>query len=192
MKRLNKSKGYTVIELLIAVFITGVLAAAGFKFYIGMHNQALAQEEISDMQQNSRNTLDEIAKNLRKAGYKLDTTHVPFRVNGDSLYIFFSETQAVDTVLYYLASYPDSQSSVWLGQLERAEMPKILMRKVNGNYPEIFSELVKDITFTVLGSSTVEVLIEVQTSKADEDFASNRGFRTYTALESVNIRNLAF
>jgi prepilin-type N-terminal cleavage/methylation domain-containing protein len=192
MKRLNKSKGYTVIELLIAVFITGVIAAAGFKFYIGMHNQTLAQEEISDMQQNSRSTLDEIARNLRKAGYKLDSTHVPFRVNGDSLYIFFSETQAVDTVLYYLARYSDSESTVWLGQIESAQMPKKLMRKVNSAYPEVFSELIKDITFTVLNSSTVEVLIEVQTSKADEDFASDRGFRTYTSLESINIRNLAF
>jgi hypothetical protein len=63
---------------------------------------------------------------------------------------------------------------------------------VNSAYPEVFSELIKDITFTVLNSSTVEVLIEVQTSKADEDFASDRGFRTYTSLESINIRNLAF
>jgi len=60
MKRLRNNRGYTIIEMLVAVLITGILASAGFEFYISMHNQTLAQEEISDMQQASRASLQEI------------------------------------------------------------------------------------------------------------------------------------
>ena len=57
MNKLFTSKGYTLIELLIALFLTGVITTAGFHFYVKMHNSALTQEEISDMQQKSRASL---------------------------------------------------------------------------------------------------------------------------------------
>jgi prepilin-type N-terminal cleavage/methylation domain-containing protein len=185
MKILHNKRGYTIIEMLIALFITGVIAAAAFEFYVSMHNQTLAQEDISDMQQNARVTVAEITKSLRMAGYKINDTLPAFEVNGDSLYVFYSETQPVDSVLYFLMDYPEGSLTRFTDGLA----PKMLMKKVNSNAPEVFSEFISDITFTVVDSSSVEVAVEVITSRPDEDHRDNSGFRTIAADENVNIRN---
>lgn len=184
MKTLHNRRGYTIIEMLIALFITGVIAAAAFEFYVSMHNQTLAQEDISDMQQNARVTVAEITKSLRMAGYKVGT-HPAFEVNGDSLYVFYSDTQPVDSVLYFLMDYPEGSLTRFTDGLA----PKMLMKQINSNAPEVFSEFISDITFTVVDSSSVEVAVEVITSRPDEDHRDNAGFRTIAADENVNIRN---
>ena len=91
MKKFKNNKGYTLLEILIGLFLTGLIAAAGFEFYATMHNQRLVQEDISDMQLNARNSLQEIVKTLRMGGYKI-STHPPYRASGDSLFVFYSET----------------------------------------------------------------------------------------------------
>ncbi|MEW5923091.1 MAG: prepilin-type N-terminal cleavage/methylation domain-containing protein [Candidatus Zixiibacteriota bacterium] len=189
MKKLRNNKGYTIAELLIAMFITGVLAAAGFEFYISMHNQTLAQEEISDMQQASRASLQDITRTLRMAGYKIGS-HDPYAINGDSLYIFFNGTQPVDSVLYYLADYSESELA-GMASFPTGSTPHKLMKKVNSATAELFADYITDVTFTAINSSTVQVTIDVQAAQPDEDFVDNGGYRTFTALETVNLRNVA-
>lgn len=189
MKRLRNNRGYTIAELLIAMFITGILAAAGFEFYISMHNQTLAQEEISDMQQASRASLQDITKTLRMAGYKVGS-HVPYAINGDSLYIFYNGTQPVDSVLYFLADYT-SDELAGMSAFSTGSTPHKLMKQVNSAAAEVFADYITDVTFTAINSSTIQVTINVQAAQPDEDFVTNGGYRTYSALETVNLRNVA-
>jgi len=189
MKKLGNNKGFTITELLIAVFITGVLAAAGFEFYISMHNQTLAQEEISDMQQASRASLQDIVKTLRMAGYRVGT-HPAYAINGDSLMIFYNGTQPIDTVLYFLEDYGDDEIAMIPG-FPTSSPPRKLMKQFNGNTAEVFADYISRINFSTTGSATVQVTIEVQTEKPDEDYTINNGYRRYAAMETVNLRNLS-
>jgi len=189
MKRLHNNKGFTISEVLIAVFITGVLAAAGFEFYISMHNQTLAQEEISDMQQASRASLQDIAKTLRMAGYRVGA-HDAYQINGDSLRVFYNGTNPVDTIMYFLADYAYDELQ-GIPAFQTGSVPKKLMKQVNSNNAEIFADYIHNISFTALTSSTVQVSIEVQASHPDEDYTYNGGYRTYSALETVSLRNVA-
>ena len=184
MYKVNDSKGYTMVELLVALLITGILAMAGFKFYVRMHNQALAQDEVSEMQQNSRSSMEEMIKTLRMAGYKTGS-HLPYLINGDSIYVFFNGTQPIDTVLFYLASYTTYDDSVRT-QDQRYQ----LMVKVNSATPEIYADNIHDISFTTINSSTIRVDLDVQTEKSDEAFADNDGVRVFSCSERVNLRNL--
>ena len=186
MKLLKNSFGYTVTEVLIAMLMTGIVSMAGFQFYIKMHNQTLNQENISEMQQNSRASLQEIIGSLRIAGYKIDG-HAPFAINGDSLYVFSSITQPVDTILYYLVPYTIGEYSL-LESMPRELHPHKLMRKVNSQTPEIFSDYINEIQFNAINASTVEVIIKVQPQRPDLDYAENEGLRLYTATETVIIR----
>lgn len=189
MRKLRNNRGYTIAELLIAMFITGILAAAGFEFYISMHNQTLAQEEISDMQQASRASLQDITKTLRMAGYKIGA-HAPYRINGDSLLIFYSDTQPVDTIMYYLEDYTSAEL-LSMPTFPTGSSPHKLMKKVNSTAAELFADYITDVTFIAVNASTVQVTIDVQAAQPDEDFVNNGGYRTYTALETVNLRNVA-
>ena len=190
MKKLHNNRGYTLLEILIALFLTGIIAAAGFEFYITMHNQQIVQEDISDMQLNSRNSLHEVVKSLRMAGYKMSDTLPYFQINGDSLYVFYSETQPVDTVLYYLDDYTLSEFS----RIDEAPVglePRKLMKKVNGAPAAIYADYVRVWRLKAIDSATVEVALVTQAPQPDEDFTSNYGYRLHIAHERVNIRNAA-
>ena len=181
---LRHSAGYTIMELLVALVLTGIVAAAGFSFYVSMHNSALTQEDISNMQHTARSSLQEIAKTLRMAGYEL-AGHAAYRISGDSLYVFFSDPQPVDTVLYYL------QENTALGvNAPNGWKPMFLMKKVNNQPAAVFSDVVRSITYTVIDSANVQVSIEAQTAKSDESWDEDSGYRSFTATERVTIRNL--
>jgi len=188
MKKIRQLFGYTIIELLIGLLITGVVASAGFKFYVEMHNQTLVQENISDMQQNLRSTYAELEKNIRMAGFKL-SGHVPFSVRTDSLFIFYSESQPVDTILYYLADYNTSLYPQF-ASLSDAQRPRQLMKKVNSNPAAAFADNIRTMIITAINSSTIEISIETMTDRADEEYSYNRGFRTYSMTERINLRNI--
>lgn len=168
--------------------ITAIISAAGFEFYIKMHNQALTQEEISNMQQASTACLQELVKTTRKAGYMIGN-HVPYVINGDSIYVFFRETQAVDTVLYYLEDYCDGELSGNVSYPD-AQRPRKLMRKINGETPCIFSDNINDITINAPSATSITIHLVAQTMTPDEDYPHNGGFRYYPSSELIVLRNL--
>lgn len=188
MKRLRTNHGYTIIELLIALFMTGLISMAGFQFYVAMHNSTIVQEEVSEMQNNCRASLDDIIRNLRMAGYRVGG-HVPYSINGDSLCVYYLDSASIDTVLYYLASYTTSELAT-LPSYPDGLVPRKLMKQENGAAAAVFSDYIHDITYTAVSSSTVEVTLEVQSSRPDEGFAENEGYRILSATETVNLRNL--
>ena len=175
------------------MLITGIMVASVFEFYVSMHNQTMVQDEISEMQQNSRACIVEITKNLRMAGFKIGS-HAPYLINGDSLYVFYNDTQPVDTILYYLSAQPNYELK---GQYadddeggEGAETPNQLMKKVNSNRATVFSDYILGVSFTQVNSSTLGVSITTQATKPDEDYTENYGIRTYQSNENVFLRNI--
>ena len=68
-KMTNNNKGFTIIELLVAVSITVVVAAAAISSYTGQQKSSLSQKQVVEMQQNIRAGLYIIAMNIRMAGY---------------------------------------------------------------------------------------------------------------------------
>ena len=67
----RKEKGFTLLELLIALLISGVLVTAGYGVYINQHEGWIIQEQITTMQQNARAAMHELETKIRMAGYKL-------------------------------------------------------------------------------------------------------------------------
>ncbi len=61
--------GISLVELLIGSLISLIIAAGIMEFYLTQHNQWLAQEQVSDMQQNGRAVMDELTGKIRIAGY---------------------------------------------------------------------------------------------------------------------------
>jgi biotin operon repressor len=188
MKIFKNSKGSTIIELMIALLITGIVSASAFQFYVKMHGQTLSQEQISEMQQISRACLQEIVKSLRTAGYKIGS-HNAFAINGDSLYVFTSITQPVDTIIYFLQYYT-IYSYPPITTLPAELHPKMLMKQVNSDPAVIYADFINDIKFTAISANTIEVVIKVQPETPDLDYQDNEGYRIYTAAERVLVRNM--
>ncbi len=62
------SNGFTLVELMITVAISGVIIAAIYSAYITQQRIYLAQEQVAEMQQNIRAAINMMAREIRMAG----------------------------------------------------------------------------------------------------------------------------
>jgi type IV pilus assembly protein PilW len=61
--------GFTLVELMIAVAISGIVVAAIYSAYLTQQRTYLAQEQVAEMQQSIRAALDIMVREIRSAGY---------------------------------------------------------------------------------------------------------------------------
>jgi prepilin-type N-terminal cleavage/methylation domain-containing protein len=67
--KINKVKGLTLIELLIAMAISAILIAAIYRTFIGQQKTYTVQEQVADMQQNVRVAINKMMREIRMAGF---------------------------------------------------------------------------------------------------------------------------
>lgn len=60
--------GLSVVEILIGALLASMIVASAMEFYVTQNNAWLAQQEVSNMQQNGRVALDELISRIRLAG----------------------------------------------------------------------------------------------------------------------------
>jgi prepilin-type N-terminal cleavage/methylation domain-containing protein len=85
--KLKEVKGLTLIELIIALLISGILIAALYRTFIGQQKTYTVQEQVVDMQQNVRVSINKMMSEIRMAGfgnvmYVLSMPGMPVGVNG--------------------------------------------------------------------------------------------------------------
>jgi Tfp pilus assembly protein PilW len=186
--KLRSTRGGTILEVLIAAFITGIISASAFEFYSSMHGQAEGQQRIIDMQLISRNSVAEIKKNLRMAGFKL-ASHDPYYVSDDSLVIYLRGSQPVDTIRYYLEEFSDADYGS-MPNLPNGVAVHRLMKQVNAADPVIFSDFVTFMQVSLIDSSSATIDITSITNLPDQEWPYNNGYRTYNVSDRVKMRNL--
>lgn len=186
----SNNHGYTLLEVLISLFLTGLIATAGFKFYSGFHNHTLAQQSIGDMQHESRNVLQEMVKSVRNAGFKVGS-HAPYSINGDSLYVFTGESGTIDTLLFFLDVYTCDCDLAGLTTIPHRLWPRKMMIQHNSEAPALYADAIAGVTYTTPETDILLVTLETQTVQADEQYAFNDGVRTCRFTERVMLRNVA-
>ncbi len=95
--KLIQSSGFTLMEALIALLLTGIVSTAVFKTYIVQHQHYIAQDDITNIQQNGRAAIDEMTRQIRMAGYQLPTGLNALRAantNPDSLVVIYRSDTA--------------------------------------------------------------------------------------------------
>jgi prepilin-type N-terminal cleavage/methylation domain-containing protein len=66
---LKKDKGITLIELLVALVISGLLIAAAYRIFNGQQKTKVVQEQVVDMQQNVRAAINRMMTEIRMANF---------------------------------------------------------------------------------------------------------------------------
>jgi type IV pilus assembly protein PilW len=68
-------KGITLIELLVALTISGILVGGVYRTFVSQQHTYTVQEQVVDMQQNVRLGINRMTRELRMAGFgKMDAT----------------------------------------------------------------------------------------------------------------------
>ena len=65
----SNKKGFTLVELLVAMAISGIVAGAIFTAFLSQQKSYLVQEQVAEMQQNIRAAMDIMVREIRMAGY---------------------------------------------------------------------------------------------------------------------------
>lgn len=66
---LTSSHGFTLVEVLIAMLMGGVVMAAVMSSFQIQHRTYLAQDQVVEMQQNARLAMDMLVRDIRTVGY---------------------------------------------------------------------------------------------------------------------------
>ena len=80
MKRLNR-KGVTLIELLVALVITGMVAAGIYQVFIAQSKAYTVQDQVTEVQQSVRSAMEILLRDLRMAGYDNDNPLSTITIN---------------------------------------------------------------------------------------------------------------
>lgn len=67
--RMNGSRGFTLVELMVVTVVMGLVAVAVHSTYINTQRQAYTQEGVVELQQNLRAALDYMVKDIRMAHF---------------------------------------------------------------------------------------------------------------------------
>ncbi len=66
----ESNRGFTLVELLAAIFIAAILVAGLYSVFVSQQVAFSAQERIAEMNQNIRAAMDLMTREIRLAGYK--------------------------------------------------------------------------------------------------------------------------
>ncbi len=78
----EKKHGVTLIELLIALMLSGILISVLYRGFITQQKNYTVQDQVAEMQQNVRIAIDQMTKEIRMAGYGGDMLSIFADVNG--------------------------------------------------------------------------------------------------------------
>ncbi len=74
LARINRQRGLTLIEIMVALVISLFLLAGLLQMFIGTRQSARVQENLSRVQENGRFAIDFVGRNIRLAGYRSRST----------------------------------------------------------------------------------------------------------------------
>lgn len=176
--------GFTLIELMIAVAIAGILMVSIYNLYISQSSTYTVQELVSEMQQNARVAMDIISRDIRMAGYDptggggftgltIGGSQIQIRadLNGDGA------TSDSDEDITYALNTSDSNH------------PKITRKNTTAGTAQPFAEDIETLSFTSLGSNGVTISITARTRNKDPDYTGDSYHRMALSSDII-ARNL--
>jgi len=82
--------GYTLVELMVAVALTGIVTIAIYKSYISVSVGYDVQDQVVEVQQNARVAMDRMVRDIRMAGCDPELNDVPGFANIENSNIHFT------------------------------------------------------------------------------------------------------
>jgi type IV pilus assembly protein PilW len=191
------NSGFTLIELLTSLFVGIIVLGAMYSLFIIQNKHFTTQEQIAEMQQIARTTMDAMAREITMAGFDPNKSlSTPAPANA-------AITAAGATSLSFTAdlnansALTDANENVTYA----FNSANFRITRDTGGGAQPFAENIEDLAFTYYDGSgavtatiasirRIRIAIRARTAKPDPGYTSNGGYRTYTLTSYVTPRNL--
>ena len=169
----RRSRGFTLVELLIVIATFSVVMAAVYSLYQTQQRSAYSQDEVADVQQNLRIAMDTIARDVRMAGSLIPSANTPISnvgnlvVNGvttDTLTINTASAEGAYAWVDQDTTTPSAPaaaavvfrmySSEGSNTFTAGETVRILRRQVNNTSNQVFANQTFQVTAINSGALT--------------------------------------
>jgi prepilin-type N-terminal cleavage/methylation domain-containing protein len=185
-----RNNGFTLLELLAAIFITAILMAGLYSVFVSQQVAFSAQEQIAELNQNMRAAMDLMTREIRLAGYKKSGA------------IFNGIAAAQPTTIRILADLDQNGDTIGPNEdiTYSYDGPNLQIWRKNSSLP--IADNITNLTFVytladgTTTSSTADlaairkVTISITARTAYPDQATGQ-YRTLTLTSDVTPRNLA-
>ena len=201
----NKERGFTLVELLIAMTIGLIILAALSSTFLMQRKIYDVQEQIVEMVQTARAAMDMMTSEIRMAGYDPRGTANATITNADASSITFTQDLDGDGNLMDVGNW-DTNERIRYNLYTSDGIQKIGRRTGSGEaIAQPVAEHVQFLGFRYWDAGGVELLspvatptnirrIQIQstvrTTKRDSDYTPNGGYRTHTLTSFITPRNL--
>ncbi len=200
----NKSAGFTLVELLIALALSLVVLTSVSSAFISQRKTYDAQEQMTELIQGTRAVMEIITREVKLAGFD-PQKGIPGHTN--VVGIPYSATQLeirADLDGDGSATASDS-NEVIIYSLDSGSMELERNAGQAWSYARLLAEKIETFTFTYWKSDgttevtttaeqgeirQVKITITARTDKPDPDYSLNSGYRTYTLTSVVTPPNL--
>lgn len=188
--------GFTLIELLISLAIGMIVLGAIYTVFTMQNKHLTNQEQIAEMQQIARTTMDVMIREISMVGYDPNKwLPTPTPANAGI-------TSAALTSLAFTADL--NENSVTTDANENVtyafDGANYRITRNTGGGAQPFAENIEDLAFTYSkadGSPAtlltdirmIKISIRARTAKPDPSVTTNGGYRTYTLTSYVTLRN---
>ncbi|WP_169737351.1 PilW family protein [Desulfobulbus elongatus] len=218
MDRLRQQKGFTLVELMIAMLVGGVVMAAVMTSFLSQHETYLAQDEVVEMQQNARVAMDMLTRDIRTIGYDpggdLGAELTTLGIQGDGTASILTFTRDDGTGVLETIEYSLFDAYVTTGRNDGKVDD--LAREEDGGGRQVVAENISQLEFryldedgdptnTLSGVRAIQVSMMVQatnpatkspppprtyTTPSGATWTSDNGYRSLFLTSTVHCRNL--
>ena len=190
-RSLNTEHGFSLIELITAIGISGIVLAAVTATFISQSRSYDAQEQINGMQQAARAAMDIITREVRMAGYDPTSSSnfgivacsaTSIQIRADVVVAADGLTTGTNEDITYTFDDPNDQ----------------ILRETETLVEDIELLDIDCLDSAGLATATtadvrqIQVTIRAKTAKSDPNYTPNGGYRTYTLASLITPRNLAY
>ncbi len=102
----SKERGFTLVELMVAMAVGGIVMAAVMTSFLSQHRSYLAQDNVVEMQQNARVSMDMLTRDIRSAGFDPNNLGAGITIAAPNNLVFTREddlpANGTETVAYSL------------------------------------------------------------------------------------------
>lgn len=188
--------GFSLVELLIAIAIGGILLASICQVFITQNQSYNVQAAVAEMQQNARAAMDMMTRELRMAGYD------PAGSSGAGMVSIAANSVSFTQDLNGDGDTADADESVTYSLYTDANGIQCAGRNTGGGNQPLASNI-QSLSFSYRDSSgsatavaanvrQIQISIAATTATRDPNYPANGGYRTCTLISYVTPRNLAY